>query len=416
MSHAFERICVVGLGYIGLPTAAAFATQGVEVVGVDVSARTVEMVNAGESPIVEPDLASLVSGVVARGKLKAGFEPVQSDAFILAVPTPFQEGWVPDLSYVEAATRSIASVLKAGDLVVLESTSPPGATLQVAKWLAEYRPDLDFPHVGSTSNSDVSIAYCPERVLPGRIMIELVTNDRVVGGVTPNCAERAAQLYRVFSQGQIHLTDAVTAELVKLSENAFRDVNIAYANELGMICEHLAVDPWEVIELANRHPRVNILSPGPGVGGHCIAVDPWFIVHVAPDLSRLIRTAREVNDAKPHHVVSEVVAIAERFKKPVICCLGLAFKANIDDLRESPAIDIVRELAGRNVGQLLVVEPHVNALPELLQGSGVELVDLETALGKADVVVGLVDHDEFRRVRSSSLRGKVVYDTRGMWR
>jgi UDP-N-acetyl-D-mannosaminuronic acid dehydrogenase len=415
MSRAFERVCVVGLGYIGLPTAAAFSTQGVQVVGVDISTRTVEMVNAGESPIVEPDLASVVSGVVARGSLTARFEPVEADAFVLAVPTPFRENRVPDLSYVEAATRGIASLLKPGDLVVLESTSPPGATLQVSKWLAELRPDLQMPHAAGDS-ADVNIAYCPERVLPGRIMIELVTNDRVVGGVTPRCAERAAELYRIFSQGEMHLSDSTTAELVKLSENAFRDINIAYANELGTICERLGVDPWDVIELANRHPRVNILKPGPGVGGHCIAVDPWFIVHAAPELSRLIRTAREVNDAKPHYVVGEVVAMAERFKDPVIACLGLAFKANIDDLRESPAVDIVRELASRKAGRLLAVEPHIDDLPAALQESGAKLVDLDMALAEADIVVGLVDHDEFRRLRPLSLRGKVVYDTRGMWR
>jgi UDP-N-acetyl-D-mannosaminuronic acid dehydrogenase len=334
---------------------------------------------------------------------------------VLAVPTPFRENRVPDLSYVEAATRGIASLLKPGDLVVLESTSPPGATLQVSKWLAELRPDLQMPHAAGDS-ADVNIAYCPERVLPGRIMIELVTNDRVVGGVTPRCAERAAELYRIFSQGEMHLSDSTTAELVKLSENAFRDINIAYANELGTICERLGVDPWDVIELANRHPRVNILKPGPGVGGHCIAVDPWFIVHAAPELSRLIRTAREVNDAKPHYVVGEVVAMAERFKDPVIACLGLAFKANIDDLRESPAVDIVRELASRKAGRLLAVEPHIDDLPAALQESGAKLVDLDMALAEADIVVGLVDHDEFRRLRPLSLRGKVVYDTRGMWR
>ena len=285
----------------------------------------------------------------------------------------------------------------------------------MSTWLGELRPDLSVPHTAGDS-ADVSVAHCPERVLPGRIMIEMVTNDRVVGGVTPRCSERAGELYRVFSQGAIHLTDATTAELVKLSENAFRDVNIAFANELGTICERLGLDMWEVIELANRHPRVNILKPGPGVGGHCIAVDPWFIINAAPDESRLIRTAREVNDAKPQHVISEVLAMAERFKDPVIACLGLAFKADIDDLRESPAVDIVAELARRKAGRLLVVEPHVDDFPAELQEFDAKLVDLETALAEADIVLGLVDHDEFRRLKPLAMRGKVVYDTRGMWR
>jgi UDP-N-acetyl-D-mannosaminuronic acid dehydrogenase len=415
MKPGVDRVCVVGLGYIGLPTAAAFATQGLEVVGVDTNPRVVDAVNRGESPIAEPDLATVISGVVAKGKLRAQSEPDVADAYVLAVPTPFAPGHVPDLTYVHAATDAIAPHLRPGALVVLESTSPPGTTLEISRRIAAARPDLRLPHT-DVDDPDVAIAHCPERVLPGRIMIEIVTNDRVVGGVTAHCAERARDLYELFCQGDILLTDSTTAELVKLSENAYRDVNIAFANEMAFICDHLGIDPWEVISLANRHPRVDILQPGPGVGGHCIAVDPWFIVHAAPQEARLIRLAREVNDAKPGYVVDQIADMAARFRDPVIACLGLAFKANVDDLRESPAVQIVAEVARRNLGSVLVVEPFIESLPTLLSDLPIKLVDLETAVDQADIVVGLVDHDAFKAIKQASLRGKVAYDTRGMWR
>ena len=408
-----NSVVVVGLGYIGLPTAAILASNGVDVVGVDVNPRTVDAVNAGRVPFVEPDLAGFVSQAVEAGTLRASLEPVEADAYIVAVPTPFLEDRQPDLSYIEAASRSIAPLLRAGALVVLESTSPPGATAQMRDWILAARPDL----VGEDGEPLVLVAHCPERVLPGRVMVELVTNDRIVGGLTPEAAERAKALYEVFCRGEILTTDAVTAELAKLTENSFRDVNIAFANELSLIADRLGVDVWELIALANHHPRVNILQPGPGVGGHCIAVDPWFIVAADPANSRIIRTAREINDGKPRWVIDRVLAAVDGNDSPIVATLGLAFKADIDDLRESPARKIVAELADDLPhGRVLAVEPHVGDLPaELANRRNVELAPLETALEAADVVVVLVDHTAFRAV--PALReGVVVVDTKGLWR
>jgi UDP-N-acetyl-D-mannosaminuronic acid dehydrogenase len=409
-----QSVCIVGLGYIGLPTAAALATQGLDVIGVDINDATVKKINAGEAPFTEPDLSVAISGAVSLGRLRANTQPEPADAFILAVPTPFKPDKTADLSHIHSATESIAPFLKRGDLVVLESTSPPGTTVQVSRWLEELRPEFDWPH-SAGEQSDVHVAHCPERVLPGRIMIELITNDRVIGGVSPCCARQAEALYGTFARGDLLLTDATTAELVKLSENAYRDVNIAFANELSLISDRLSVDVHEVVALANHHPRVNILSPGPGVGGHCIAVDPWFIVSAAPEEARLIRLAREVNDAKPRHVVDEVAKVARRFREPVIAVLGLAYKANVDDLRESPAVEIVRDLIAEQIGRLLIVEPHVSALAAELAG-GATLVTLGEALSQADVVLLLVDHDAFKLVKRSALRGKAILDTRGVWR
>lgn len=416
VSETFETVCVVGLGYIGLPTAAALATRGASVIGVDTDDMIIGTINRGEATFVEPDLAVAVSGAVAMGRLRAVPHPEPADAFIIAVPTPLTPDREADLSYVQAAAGSIAKVLKAGDLVVLESTSPPGTTTRLSEWLAEARPDLKLPHAFRES-ADVNVAHCPERVLPGRIMIELITNDRVVGGVSSQCAKRARDLYSVFTKGELYLTDATSAEVSKLIENGYRDVNIALANELSVICDSLGIDVHEVIELANRHPRVEILRPGPGVGGHCIAVDPWFLIAADPAQARLMRAAREVNDAKPHYVLSQVEATAARFREPVIACLGLSFKANVDDLRESPAMEVVTELARRRVGRLEVVEPHISCPPKSLESLGVhELVDLESAVAKCDIVILLVDHDDFRGLKRSSLRGKAVFDTRGLWR
>ncbi|WP_134765946.1 UDP-N-acetyl-D-mannosamine dehydrogenase [Nocardioides sp. 1609] len=411
------RVAILGLGYIGLPTAAVLATRGIEVVGVDVNEATVKAVANGEVPFVEPDLATAVSGAVAMGNLTASTTTPRADAFIIAVPTPFAEDHQADLRHVHAATAQIAPVLERGNVVVLESTSPPGTTEQVSRWLAELRPDLVLPH-SSEGVADVHVAHCPERVLPGRIMIEMVTNDRVVGGLSPRCAARAAALYRVFCQGTILMTDAASAEMAKLVENAYRDVNIAFANELSTISEEIGLDVWEVIRLANHHPRVNVLTPGPGVGGHCIAVDPWFIVGVAPDSSRLIRAARGVNDAKPHHVVEQVMRTCGRFREPTVACLGLSYKANIDDLRESPAVDIVAELAASRPDlDIRVAEPLVRRLPLELETFGnVQLQGAPDAVAAADIVVLLVDHDHFRSMSRSRLAGKVVYDTRGLWR
>lgn len=416
-----QKVCVVGLGYIGLPTASLLATKGFKVHGVDVNVATVETINRGEIHIYEPDLDILVKSAVHSGNLVAALDPVPSDIFILAVPTPFRDDHVPDISYVEAATHAIAPHLTSGNLIILESTSPVGTTEKVANWLRELRADLIMPTRESPVASDyrgerIFIAHCPERVLPGQILRELVDNDRIIGGIDIPSAEKASDFYRKFVGGKIVLTDARTAELCKLVENAFRDVNIAFANELSLICDKLDINVWELIELANRHPRVNILQPGPGVGGHCIAVDPWFLIDSAPAQAKLMRTAREVNNSKPHHVVAKVKEKAARFRKPVIACLGLSFKADVDDLRESPAVKITAQLATDRVGRVLAVEPHIGALPGILTHLGVQLTDLGAALRQADLLVLLVNHREFANVDRELLKEKVVIDTRGMWR
>lgn len=418
MDNVFSgTVAVIGLGYIGLPTAAALATRGIDVVGVDVNDDIVKAVGAGEVPLVEPDLAVAVSGAVAMGRLTTSTETPPADAYVIAVPTPFNDDHSADVSYIRASVEAIAAQLRGGELVILESTSPPGTTRAMSEWIAELRPDLTLPHA-SDGIPDVFIAHCPERVLPGRIMIEIVTNDRVVGGITPRCAEKAASLYRVFAQGEILQSDASSAEMAKLVENAYRDVNIGFANELSLICDQLKLDVWEVIKLANHHPRVNILTPGPGVGGHCIAVDPWFIVSAAPDVAQVIRAAREVNDSKPTHVARQVIAKADRFNSPTIACLGLAFKANVDDMRESPAVEVVARIAEALPDvDILVAEPYVDGLPPALRDHpNVRLVRTTDALDAADIVVSLVDHDQFRLLNRSLLSGKVVYDTRGIWR
>lgn len=411
---SISRICVVGMGYIGLPTSAVFADNGVDVCGVDVDPRVIESINQGKPHIVEPDLDVLLRKVVQAGRLHATAQPEAADAFIIAVPTPFKEAHVPDLSYIEAAAASIAPVLQPGNLVILESTSPVGATEQLSHWLAEHRPDLTFPHQ-SGDLSDIRVAHCPERVLPGLILREVVENDRIIGGVTRKCAQAAMSLYRVFVKGDIHLTNARTAEMAKLTENAFRDVNIALANELSVLCEKQRINVWELIRLANLHPRVNILQPGPGVGGHCIAIDPWFIVSADPENSRLIRTAREVNLYKPQFVVDKVKKLASGLKEPVIACLGLSYKANVDDLRESPAVDIVEHLARDKVGELLVVEPHVNELPKRLADLNLRLWDFNQATDRANILLLLVDHMSFLSVDHDVVKNKIVVDTRGVW-
>lgn len=418
---SFDTISVIGLGYIGLPTAAVFASQKKNVVGVDINAHAVETINRGAIHIVEPALDKVVHDAVTQGFLRATTQPEAADAFLIAVPTPFMADHQPDLRFVKAAAESIAPVLKKGDLVILESTSPVGATEQMAEWLAVTRPDLRFPQHGG--EPDIFIAYCPERVLPGKIMQELVHNDRVIGGMTPACSAQASALYRIFLQGECVETNARTAELCKLTENSFRDVNIAFANELSLICADQGINVWELIALANRHPRVNILQPGPGVGGHCIAVDPWFIVAQNPSLARLIRTAREVNDSKPHWVLNQAKAAladcltqsGKRADEIVIACFGLAFKPNIDDLRESPAMQVAQMIAEWHRGQSWVVEPHIAVLPATL-GDKAELVSREQALAQADVLVMLVDHDHFRAVDTSQVTQSWIVDTRGVWR
>ena len=409
----FKKISVIGLGYIGLPTAAIIASRGIDVIGVEIKQSAVDIINDGKIHIIEPDLDIVVRSAVQVGKLKATTSPEPADAFMIAVPTPFKEQHQPDLSYIEAAAKTIAPVLKKGNLVILESTSPVGATEKLATWLAEARPDLSFP-INGAENTDINIAYCPERVLPGYVLQELVSNDRIVGGLTQECANKAVSLYNTFVKGDCLITNARTAEMAKLTENSFRDVNIAFANELSQICDTLDINVWELIKLSNLHPRVNILNPGPGVGGHCIAVDPWFIVSSDPKNAKLIKTAREVNDGKPFYVVEKVVKAAERFKAPVIACLGLSFKADIDDIRESPAVEIVKMLVEKKAGQLLIVEPNINSLPSSLEGN-VEMIDLNESFSRADIVLLLVDHKEFKRVQFDRLHGCVMIDTRGLW-
>lgn len=411
--HVDQKVAVIGLGYIGLPTAALIARSGPRVLGIDVSAHVVDTINSGKVHIEEVDLDGLVQGVVARGTLRASLTIEESDVFVIAVPTPVSEDHAPDVSYVLNAARTIAPVLKAGDTVILESTSPVGTTDRIRDLLAELRPDLKMPGVGGPG--DVAIAYCPERVLPGRILVELIDNDRCIGGITPRCARKALGFYKQFVRGQCITTTARAAEMVKLVENSFRDVNIAFANELSVIAEKMDIDVWEVIRLANRHPRVNILQPGPGVGGHCIAVDPWFLVHGDPDNARIIRTAREVNDAKTDHVVAHASDLIDDYPGEDIACLGLAFKANIDDFRESPAVKVAARLARRYGRRVRLVEPYATALPMEFAGSGAELIDLDTALERCGVLIVLVDHDIFKSVPADERQSKAVYDTRGIW-
>lgn len=420
---SFETISVIGLGYIGLPTAAMFASRKKKVIGVDVNQHAVDTINRGEIHIVEPDLDMIVHAAVTEGYLKAVTTPEPADAFLIAVPTPFKdciEGEVPepDLKYIEAASKAIAPVLKKGDLVILESTSPVGATEQVARWLAESRGDLSFPqNVGQ--NADINIAHCPERVLPGHVVRELVENDRVIGGLTNRCSDRSVELYKTFVQGDCVVTNARTAEMAKLTENSCRDVQIAFANELSVICDSLDIDVWELICLANRHPRINILQPGPGVGGHCIAVDPWFIVSKTPENAKLIHTARRVNDQKPEWVIKKVqLAIADYLQSNpeqtvrdiTVACYGLAFKADIDDLRESPAMSITQKIAQSHAGRVVAVEPNISQAPSCL--FNVELVNIACAHKEAQVHVLLVDHKEFK---SSPVPSCFVVDTKGIW-
>lgn len=412
----FETISMIGLGYIGLPTATLFASRKKKVIGVDVSQHAVDTINQGKIHIIEPELDILVHAAVTEGFLRATTSPEQADAFLIAVPTPFKENLQPDLSYIKSASKAIAPVLRKGNLVVLESTSPVGATEKMAEWLAEVRPDLSFPqHAGE--DADVQVAYCPERVLPGQVVRELVTNDRVIGGMSRKASEMAVTLYKTFVQGECIVTNARTAEMCKLTENSFRDVNIAFANELSMICDQQNINVWELIALANRHPRVNILQPGAGVGGHCIAVDPWFIVASNPEQARIIRTAREVNDSKPEWVLDKVkVAIADVLAhKPGytmadirVACLGLAFKPDIDDLRESPAVAITQAVAALGC-QVLAVEPNIHEMPRKLALHNLKHAELADALGTADVICVLVKHGTFiKEIDAIRKHGSVV--------
>lgn len=420
MNNQFNHICVIGLGYIGLPTAATFAAHGVKVTGVDVNQHAVDMINEGKVHIVEPDLDALVKEVVEKGLLSAQTCPIAADAYIVAVPTPFKDDYQPDLKYIEAAAKALAPYLTKGNLVILESTSPVGATEQMATWLSEARPDLTFPEQAGEA-ADILIAHCPERVLPGKVLQELISNDRIIGGMTQRCSQAASDLYKTFVQGGCIETNARTAEMCKLTENSFRDVNIAFANELSIICDKLNINVWELIALANRHPRVNILQPGPGVGGHCIAVDPWFIVAKTPEQARLIRTAREVNDSKPEWVIDQVkIKIADFLQANpektigdiTIACYGLAFKPDIDDLRESPALEITKKLAEQGLN-ILAIEPNIQVLPAELPHN-VALIDFENR-NEADIHLILVDHKEFKTLFKNQEKSNFIVDTKGLF-
>ena len=415
-NYKFKSACVIGLGYVGLPTAAILASYGLDILGVDQDPITVDLINNGKTRIIEPDLEQLVQGVLEKGNFRADIKPGPANAFIIAVPTPFSEGFKPDLHHVKEAIESLSEYLTKGDLIVIESTCPVGTTNQVCHWLSDLRKDLKFPHIYG-ADADINISHSPERVLPGNILSELKNNDRVIGGVSRECAERTEALYKIVIKGNCLLTNARTAELVKLAENAFRDVNIAFANELALICEKLNIDPWEAIELANRHPRVNILNPGPGVGGHCIAVDPWFLVHSAPHLTPLIKSARKINDGKPLKIAKKILSAAKSFKKPVIACFGLAYKNDIADIRESPAIKIVNELAISKEIEILIVEPYLHTLPKPLLGlKKLKLVNENEALKRAQLVALLTDHNAFESIDKTKLASKLIFDTRGLWR
>lgn len=407
-----EKVCVIGLGYIGLPTATVLANKGFEVHGVDINEKAVELINKGKVHIYEPDLDKMVKNAVDSGKLKASVLPEKADVFIIAVPTPFKKNHKPDLTYVEQATKSIALYLEPGNIVILESTSPVGTTEKVAEWILEERTGLS---IDENSENRIFVAHCPERVLPGKILKELIENDRIIGGIDEESTKKTVQFYEKFVEGKILETNARTAELTKLTENAFRDVNIAFANELSMICDKLNINVWELINLANHHPRVNILQPGPGVGGHCIAIDPWFIVDSAPETAKLTRTARLVNNSKPYFVIEKIKEATKNLQNPTIACLGLSFKANIDDLRESPAVKIVKELSTIYDQTIYVAEPHIEELPKDLLELNVKLAKTEDAIGKADVVVLLVDHDYFKIVDKETLLNKIIVDTRGLF-
>ena len=391
----------------------------------DVNQHAVDTINRGEIHIVEPELDIAVHAAVKEGYLRATTRPEPADAFLVAVPTPFKKGQAegevpsPDLSYIQAAADSIAPVLEKGNLVILESTSPVGATEQMAAWLAEARPDLSFPQqVGE--GADIMVAHCPERVLPGRVMYELIENDRIIGGMTEKSCTAACDLYKTFVRGECLTTTARTAEMAKLTENAFRDVNIAFANELSIICDKVGIDVWELVSLSNRHPRVNILQPGPGVGGHCIAVDPWFIASQTPSEAKLIRSAREINDGKPEWVIEKLKKVISKYleynkdkkeKDVNISCYGLTFKADIDDLRESPALQIVKNIMKLGYGKVLICEPNIEKLPTGLEEG--DLLGIEESFKKGDIHVVLVDHREVKSFFKDK-KAEYLIDTRGV--
>lgn len=411
---------VIGLGYIGLPTAALLASKENQVNGVDINPEVVDTINKGKIHIAEPGLKEMVCSAVNNGYLKASSEVNKADVFIISVPTPLKINNDPDLSYIKSAAISISPILEKGNLIILESTSPVGTTERLINWLKKERPDLTFPiNKDNKFVSDINVAYCPERVLPGKIIDELSNNNRIIGGCSSESSSLASEMYKLFFGVDSIVTDCRTAELVKLVENSFRDVNVAFANELSLICNNLDINVWELIQLANHHPRVNILQPGPGVGGHCIAIDPWFIIKSSPNESRLIHTARKVNDDKPDFVLGQIIEAVKETGKDVkkinMACMGLTFKPNVDDLRESPALNIVKKIVQIGFKKVSIVEPYISKLPDSLIQFEAKLVEVDEGLLSADIVVMLVDHDIFKNINLSLLSGKRIVDTRGIW-
>lgn len=413
------NLTVLGMGYIGLPTACVIASSGIKVTGVDINEEIIDSLSDGKLHFEEPKLQELFLEISKKNLIDFATKPQESDFFMIAVPTPIKNGNLPDCSYIESATKSIAPLLKKGNVVILESTSPVGTTEMVSKTLSNIRNDLSFPEFGEDKTYDIAISYCPERVLPGAIVKELFENNRTVGGMTHKCSEMAANLYKSFVKGEIVLTDCRTAELNKLVENSYRDVNIAFANELSIICDELGIDVWDLIEISNKHPRVDILQPGPGVGGHCIAVDPWFIVSSSPERSNLIRTAREVNDSKPTFVLEKVheaiLSLEKDISEITIGCLGLSFKANVDDLRESPALEIAIEIERILPKTLYIVEPNIIDIPTQFNSEITELTNEDHMIEESDIILLLVDHKEFFTIKSEDLKNKLVIDTKGIW-
>ncbi len=413
-------VSIIGLGYIGLPTAAILASKGNNVIGIDINQKTVDLLNQGKVSIVEPGLEILIEETVSSKCFKAQTVPTYADIFVIAVPTPFKSGKKPDLSFVESSIESIAPFLNRGNLIIIESTIPVGTTEMVSKILSRSRPDLSIPKYGDKNRSnDIFIAHCPERVLPGKIIEEIINNNRVIGGINKESSQKAKEFYNSFVLGDCAITDCRTAEMCKLVENSFRDTNIAFANEISMISDDLEINPWKLIELANLHPRVNILNPGPGVGGHCIAVDPWFIVHSSPEYAKLIKSARMVNDYKPKFIVSKIKQEIDNHIKETselsIACLGLAFKSDVDDLRESPAMEIVKELSLISLKRLLLIEPNIESSDKLDIVGNFEFSNQIEELDQLDIIVLLVDHKEFLKIDTSQFEGKKVIDTRGIW-
>nr|BET44704.1 MAG: UDP-N-acetyl-D-mannosamine dehydrogenase [Candidatus Aschnera chinzeii] len=416
----FKNISVIGLGYVGLSIAASFANKKQTVLGIDNNQNIINMLNQGKIHIHEPQLKNKVQKAIKNGYLQLFRKPQLSDVYLIAVPTPFKNKYIPNIDYIINVINTIAPLLKKGNLIIVESTIPVGTTDKIAQLLAKIRTDLTFPQ--HSKHSDINIAYCPERVLPGDIMNEIIKNDRIIGGMTTQCSKHASKLYKIILEGHYIYTNHKTAEICKLVENSYRDVNIAFANELAYICEKENINVWEVINLANRHPRVNILQPGPGVGGHCIAVDPWFIITKYQKIAKLIHTARNINNQKPLYVAKHIKMVFKNYKiktnkaanKIIIACFGITYKADIDDIRESPSIKIIEKLTIWHKGPIYIIEPNIHNMPKSLN-KNCQLVSIDTAIKYADIIVFLVDHKEFKCINKDNISQQCIIDVKGIW-